>query len=373
MKNPTCIKAPQRVVQNVWQLNLTHILQPHKHNQKKHHISQHMMSLLFKSSGLRSELSRRCGALVATRSITKVSTRTKPPCGLFSTKGEIPLKCYTTHICLKRADIDRGCGGETQPSKVLVETVEIKEISQNDAPLVNQRITFPLCDDDKEFSVDGVSTNGKFHSDPSFFQRLLWEQNQCEYHGDTRNNKPHDNGICSLVVTNKFKFKGSFSNGKFDHNGCLSLYCEETEEYLMSAIGKWDQGSLLYGMILNGDGNAVAYVSNSIVHGCDGKVLFGADHPDISNYSVIVKTANAYAIANNTKPSEPMPLYDGFKRIQNPKNRLFFEMLSKDFLLVMAYMYSNHFEVSHIYVPSTKTLRVYIHVYVIVIQVSFFV
>jgi hypothetical protein len=93
-------------------------------------------------------------------------------------------------------------------------------------------------DDGKEFSVDGVSTNGKFHSDPSFFQRLLLEQNHCEYRGGTRSNKPHDDDgiICSLIVTKKFKFKGSFSKGKFDHNGCLSLYRIKTDEYLMSAI-----------------------------------------------------------------------------------------------------------------------------------------
>jgi len=294
--------------------------------------------------------------LVATRSITK--TRTKPACGLFNTKGTIPLKCYTTHIYPKRADNDIGCRGE-----------ELKEISQSHTTpsAVNQRITFPLCDDDKEFSVDGVSRNGKFHSDPSFFQRLLWEQNHCEYHGGTRNSKPHDNRICSLVVTNKFKFKGSFSKGKFNERGCLSLYRNETEEYLMSAIGYWKQGSLLYGMVLNDDGNAVAYVSNSIVHGCDGKVLFGTDHPDISNYSVIVKTATAYAIANNTKPLEPMPLYDSsFKRIENPKTQLFSGSLWGDFMLVMAYMYSNHFEVSHIYICYPRRHSLYIHVVVVI-------
>jgi hypothetical protein len=66
--------------------------------------------------------------------------------------------------------------------KSKVEAEVRKELSQRYAP-VNQMITFPLCDDGKEFSVDGVSTNGKFHSDPSFFQRLLLEQNHCEYHG----------------------------------------------------------------------------------------------------------------------------------------------------------------------------------------------
>jgi hypothetical protein len=314
------------------------------------------MAILLKS-GLRSEPARRCGAL---RNI-------KPgACGLFNTFNTCSQRRFSSegrgyHSMLRRilrskwtARFNYG-GMLVWGGLFYAAFISPKKTQQNGSGREKKKtITFPSCDG-KELSVDGVvSREGNFRSvPPSCFRKLFcWEQNHCcEYHGGTENNKPHGE-VCSLFVADEFKFKGRFSNGQFNNVGCLSLHgtnrSTTDSKYLMSAIGYWKQGSLLYGVILNDDGNAVAYVNDSIVHGCDGKVLFGADHPDISNYSVIVKTATAYAIEHNTKPLGPMPQMDLFKHIEDEKIRRYSEMQMEDFVLVMNYVYSNHFKVKYI-------------------------